>query len=399
MIYKIWCRSFQLAMKLGSCFMGYRMPEYISGPGSVRRLPELMREKGAGKALVVTGPNITRLGLPNGLLKRLDEMGMEYVLFNSVSPNPTDVDVERGVELYRSNNCGCIVAFGGGSPMDCAKAIAARLVRPNRAVSQLQGVLKVHGRIPPFFAIPTTAGTGSETTVAAVITDSSTHRKASINDPSLLPRYAVLDPELTLDLPPHTTAITGMDALCHAVESYLNHSYNTRLENELAKKAVGLINENLLQAYYNGDDLQARQGMQMAAFYAGRAFTRGCVGYVHALGHAVSGLYGTAHGLAMAVIMPHVFRRYGIHAHRRLAELADVISLQGNTDAEKAAAFIDWIDMLNEKMGIPATLDNIRDGDIPQMISWALREANPLYPVPQIWDENDMRALIRDVRG
>lgn len=399
MIYKIWCRSFQFVMKLGSCFMGYRMPEYLSGPGSVRRLPELMREKGAGKALVVTGPNISRLGLTDGFFKSLDEMGMEYVLFNSVFPNPTDIDVEHGLELYRNNGCGCIVAFGGGSPMDCAKAIAARVVRPGKTVSQLQGVLKVRRRIPPFFAIPTTAGTGSETTVAAVITDSSTHRKASINDPSLLPRYAVLDPELTLGLPPHTTAITGMDALCHAVESYLNHSYNTPLEDELAKKAVGLINDCLLRAYNNGDDLQARQGMQMAAFYAGRSFTRGCVGYVHALGHAVSGLYGTAHGLAMAVIMPHVFRRYGRHAQRRLAELADVISLKGENEAEKAAAFIDWIDTLNEKMGIPATLDNIKDEDIPQMISWALREANPLYPVPQIWGEEDMRLLIRDIRG
>ena len=228
----------------------------------------------------------------------------------------------------------------------------------------MQGILRVLKPTPPLFAVPTTSGTGSETTLAAVITDSATHRKASINDPFLIPKYAVLDPELTVGLPPHITAATGMDALCHAVESYTNHTYNTPVENDMAKKAVRLIYDNILRVYENGRDLEARQNMQMAALYAGRAFTRGCVGYVHAIGHTLGGLYGVAHGLAMAVLLPHVMREFGASAHRRLAELADVCGIDGANEAEKANAFIRWIGETNAKMGIPDKFDMIQDKDI-----------------------------------
>jgi len=306
--------------------------------------------------------------------------------------------VELGYQTYKENSCKAIVALGGGSRIDCAKGIAAKAVHPRKKVSQLQGLLKVHWPIPPFVAIPTTAGAGSETTVAAVITDSATHRKAAINDPFLIPKYAVLDPELTVGLPPYTTATTGMDALAHAVEAYTNHTYNTALENRLAKEAVKLIHDNILIAFENGSDLEARQNMQRGAFYAGRAFTRGCVGYVHATGHTLGGLYGVAHGLAMAVLLPHVMRQFGSEAHQRLAELADVCGIDGANRAEKANNFIRWIEETNKKMGLPDGFDVIREEDIPQMIRWARKEANPLYPVPVIWGEEDFRRLINTVR-
>ena len=399
MLNRIWCRVFQACMKVGNYFLGYRMPEYIEGPGSIAKLPQFMQEKGARKALVVTDGNLMKLGLLDKMLASLQEAGMPYALFYDIERNPTSDNVEAGYRVYREQACECLVAFGGGAPMDCAKGIAAKSVHPNKTVAQLQGILKVHHRIPLFFAIPTTAGTGSETTVAAVITDSATHHKASINDPAIIPKYAILDPELTTGLPPFVTATTGMDALCHAVEAYTNHTYNTKLEDRLARDAVKLIHGNLLKAYQNGGDLEARQNMQRASFFAGRAFTRGCVGYVHALGHTLGGLYGTPHGLAMSIILPHVMRQFGPAVHERLAELADVCGMGGATAAEKAETFIRWIEDMKAQMDIPVGVDVIRDEDVEQIITWALKEANPLYPVPVIWGREDMRRLIATVRS
>ena len=394
----IWCRTFQAVLKVGNYFMGYRMPHYLEGPGKIAELGAFLREKKINDVLVVTGSGMVRRGQVKPMLDGFDAAGIRYALQTYDTTDPTSDDVEAGYKAYKENGCKAIVALGGGSRIDCAKGIAAKAVHPRKKVSQLQGLLKVHWPIPPFVAIPTTAGAGSETTVAAVITDSATHRKAAINDPFLIPKYAVLDPELTTGLPPYTTATTGMDALAHAVEAYTNHTYNTKLENKLAKEAVKLIHDNILLAFEDGKNLEARQNMQRGAFYAGRAFTRGCVGYVHAVGHTLGGLYGVAHGLAMAVLLPHVMREFGASAHKRLAELADVCGIEGRNEAEKANAFIAWIEQTNAKMGLPDGFDVIRDEDIPQMIAWARKEANPLYPVPVVWGEKDFRRLIQAIR-
>ncbi len=395
---KAFCRTFQAGMKVSSYFLGYRTPEYISGPGSVKKLPKMIRDKGIYKVLLVTDQSLLKLGLPDGLMQAMDEARLEYVIFADIQPNPTDENVEAGYKVFKDNYCQAIVAFGGGSPIDCAKGIAAKNAHPNKTVSQLQGLLQVHKRIVPFWAVPTTAGTGSETTLAAVITEAKTHHKASINDPSILPRYAVLDPELTVGLPKKITATTGMDALCHAVEAYTNQTYNTKEENDRAKEAVRLIHEYLLKAYEDGSDLEAREQMQIAAFNAGRAFTRGCVGYVHAVGHTLGGLYGVPHGLAMSVILPHVMRQFGPAVYDRLAELADVCGMEGEDNRAKAEAFISWIEDMKRKMDIPEGFDCIKDEDIDQIIKWADAEANPLYPVPVIWQYEDFRKLIDTLR-
>lgn len=394
----IWCRTFQAVLKVGNYFMGYRMPHYLEGPGKIAELGAFLKEKKLNDVLVVTGSGMVRRGQVKPMLDGFDAAGIRYTLQTYDTTDPTSDDVEAGYKTFKENGCKTIVALGGGSRIDCAKGIAAKAVHPRKKVSQLQGLLKVHWPIPTFVAIPTTAGAGSETTVAAVITDSATHRKAAINDPFLIPKYAVLDPELTVGLPPYTTATTGMDALAHAVEAYTNKTYNTKLENKLAKEAVKLIHDNILIAYEDGKNLEARQNMQRGAFYAGRAFTRGCVGYVHAIGHTLGGLYGVAHGLAMAVLLPHVMREFGASAHKRLADLADVCGIDGRNEAEKANNFIQWIEETNAKMGLPDGFDVIRDEDIPQMIAWARKEANPLYPVPVVWGEKDFRRLIKAIR-
>lgn len=396
---KMYCRIYQAVFKIGMYLIPWSMPETLEGAGAVKKLPALIKEKGFTKVLVVTDKVLMDLGLPKGMLEAMDAAGIEYVVYDGVQPNPTDRNVNEGLKLFRENGCQAMVAFGGGSPMDCCKGIGAMAVKKGKTVEQLQGLFKILHKIPTIFAVPTTAGTGSETTVAAVITNEKTHHKASMNDTSLMPKYAVLDPELTVGLPPKVTSTTGMDALCHAVECYTNNTYNSKLEKKLSEDAVKLIYDNLYEAYTDGSNLEARHNMQKAAFYAGRAFTRGCVGYVHAIGHTLGGLYGTPHGLAMSVILPHVMRQFGSAAHERLARLAEVCGMTGANDAEKAEKFISWIEEMKVKMNIPAGLDVIKDEDVPQIIEWAMKEANPLYPVPAIWDKADFEKCISTIRN
>lgn len=397
---KVFCRVFQGVMKIGMYFLPWKMPETLEGPGSIKRLPAFIKEKGFHNVLIVTDQNLVKLHLLDSLFEELDKETIHYVLFDRIEPNPTDINIEEGVTLYKENHCDAMIAFGGGSPMDCAKGIGARIAKPHKTVAQLQGLFRVLKRIPIIFTVPTTAGTGSETTIAAVITDSKTHHKASINDISLMPKYAVLDPELTIGLPPHVTSTTGMDALCHAVEAYTNNTYNSKTEKDLSRKAVKLIYNNLYKVYLDGSDIQGRQNLQRAAFYAGRAFTRGSVGYVHAIGHTLGGLYGTPHGLAMSILLPLVMKQYGTAAHKRLAELCDVCGIQANgqSDADKANAFIAWMEDLKVKMNIPLYPD-IKEEDIDQIVEWAYKEGNPLYPTPVTWSRQEFKDFLLSMKS
>lgn len=395
-IRKLGCRAFQYGMKIGMCVLPWRVPKLMQGPGSVKKLPAAVKRRGFKKVLIVTDHTLTNLGLLDGMLDAMADSGLDYVIYDGVGPNPADENVEDGVVMFRERHCDCMIAFGGGSPMDCAKAVGARIARPRKKVNRLQGLFRVLRPIPVIFAVPTTAGTGSETTIAAVITESATHHKASINDLCLMPKFAVLDPELTTGLPPKVTSTTGMDALCHAVEAYTNHIYNSGLEQDMCRKAVKLVYDNLLNAYRDGSDLEARQNMQQAAFYGGRAFTRGSVGYVHAIGHTLGGLYGTPHGLAMSILLPHVMRAFGSVVWKRLGELSDVCGLteKDAADSEKAEAFICWIENLKVQMDIPEYPDMIRAEDVDQIVEWAEKEGNPLYPVPVIWSRDEFKEFI-----
>ena len=394
---KVFCRIFQGGMKVGMYFLPWHTPELIEGEGASEQIAGDIRKKGLDKVMIVTGPNMVRRGLMEPMLNRMEAEGVSYEIFDRLTADPTDTQVEEGVNLYRSMGAQGLVLFGGGSPMDCGKAVAACVARPGKQVEQLQGVLKVghRSRIPQMWAVPTTSGTGSEATMAAVITDHETHRKKSINDTAIMPHTCVLDPLLTAGLPPEITANTGMDALCHAVEAYTNGTYNTRVEKDMAKQAVRLVFESLYEAYRDGSNMKARKDMQHAAFYAGRAFTRGCVGYVHAIGHTVGGLYSVPHGRAMAVILPHVLDAFGDSADKRLAELTDAIGIRSH---DKAQAFREWLNEMNYAMGIPKGFPCIKEEDIPRMAEWADREANPLYPVPKILSRGELEELIWKIK-
>ena len=394
---KAYYRSFQVIMKYAMFIFDWSEPELLEGPGAVKRLPALIKSKGIRKVLVVTDKGLMGLNLLDGLFGALTEAGVDYAVFDGVQPNPTIDNIEDARAMYLENGCEAVVAVGGGSPMDCAKAAAARVTNPKTSVRKMRGTLRVFHKPALIFAVPTTAGTGSETTVAAVVSDPETHEKNPINDPKLRPKYAVLDPELTVGLPPHITSTTGMDALTHAVEAYIGRS-NVRSTEAYAEKAVKLIFGNLEKVYANGKDIEGRNNMLKASYYAGMAFTRAYVGYVHAIGHNLGGMYGIPHGLAMSVILPYVLDYYGKTAQFRLARLAEISgACTLGSDETKAAAFIQEIRDMNARMNIPDGFEQIKEEDIPTLVKRALKEANPLYPVPKIMNEADCEAVIRQL--
>lgn len=388
-------RARQRLMKLAAEIVPLPVPGLLTGAGSVDQLAENISVRALKHVLVVTDRVLMAIGLPNGLLRSLDARGVAYTVYDDVQPNPSIEDVERGVEVYRAHGCDAIVAFGGGSPIDCAKIIGARIGNPYISVRRMKGMFRVVLPIPPFFCVPTTAGTGSETTIVAVITDAETHEKFAISDLKLIPKLAVLDPELMVGLPPHITAATGMDALTHAIEAYISLNANP-FTDENAEKATRLIFASLEEAYSNGANLEARYQMALASYCAGAAFTRAYVGYVHAIAHNMGGLYGVPHGLANAVILPHVLRFCRAEAEPRLARLAVVAGLADDGASNEALSLrlIEAIEQMNERMGIPTFIRELRPEDIPLVSRRALEEAHPAYPVPRIMTEAECRELV-----
>jgi len=396
---KTWFRTFQMGMNVGARMLYWRKPIVVDGDGSISKIPGLFKKMKAKKVMVVTGPTVGKTLAP-GIIKLLNDDGVETVHFSDAESNPSTNTVGTIKELYLKSGCQGFLAIGGGSPMDAAKAAAASVVLPNKPVQKMAGLFKVMHKLPPFIAVPTTAGTGSETTTAAVITDSDTRHKFAIIDISLVPKYAVLDPELTRNLPPKVTSTTGMDALTHALEAYVCWTNRTAEVDRLAEEATVAIFRYLERAYRDGNDMEARQQMLTASFKAGFAFARAGVGNVHAIAHTLGGIYKTPHGLANAVILPIVLEDYGKRIYPRLAHLAAITDVKTTgTDEEKAKAFIAEIYAMNRRMNIPTGFEFIKDEDIPQMVEWAYAEANPTYPVPVVYSRKHMTEVIKTIRA
>lgn len=385
---KIYCRAFQKAFHIAIPFLPYRKPKIA---GSVKELPEIIMRHKCTHVLIITDGGIMKLGLTRRLEKALKEAGIPYTIYDKTVANPTTVNVREALELYHKEGCDAIIGFGGGSSMGCAKAVGACAVKPNQSLAQMKGILKVHKKLPLLMAVPTTAGTGSETTLAAVITDADTRYKYAINDFPLIPRYAVLDPKVTLSLPPFITATTGMDALTHAVEAYIGNSTTIDTRRD-ALKAIKLIFENIDIAYEHGDNIQARRNMLHASFYAGCAFTKSYVGYVHAVAHSLGGQYNVPHGLANAILLPLVLREYGSCIDKKLHRLAIAAGLadKNTPDHEAAELFIRAIEEMKERLGIVNIVKEIQETDILKLAHYADKEANPLYPVPKLMDASEL---------
>jgi alcohol dehydrogenase class IV len=369
-------------------------PTLLVGPGASGRLGQAVAGFSHHKVLLVTDHLIARLGLHRNLTHALTLGGTPFAAFAEITQDAPIPLIEQGVALFQSEQCDAIIAMGGGSVMDAAKAIALCAAN-GRSPRQLVGYFR--GRYPPvpLYAVPTTAGTGSEVSVVAVISDPDEHKKLVMTDSRLVPRMAALDPALMTGLPPDITAATGMDALTHAIEAFLGH-WSTHYTDRMALAAVAMIFDNLRTACQHGKDLVAREKMALAATYAGFAFTRASVGYVHAIAHQLGAVYHTPHGLANALVLPHVLRFYGTSVQHKLAVLAvqAKVGTQGETHELLAEKFIASIKALSHDLGLPQQLAELRKADIPALARAACREADTNYPVPRYMSETDCEKLI-----
>ena len=388
---RFFCRAYQTAFRAALPILPYREPRLLR---TMDEVAAELNERKVPSILLVIDATVRQLRLHDDLERALVAARIDMTVYEQRTPNPTVDDVEAARKLYEQGNCKGIIAMGGGSAMDCAKVVGARIARPRKPVQKMKGLLHVILPTPVLVAIPTTAGTGSEATLAAVITDSQARHKYPINDFALIPNIAVLNATLTVGLPPHLTATTGMDALTHAVEAYIGRSTN-RLTRSMAEEAVTLVARFLRRAYDDGADIDAREGMLRAAYCAGVAFTRSYVGYVHGVAHALGGQYGIAHGLANAVILPLMLERYGAACHPKLAKLARIaeIAPMDASDAEAAETFIAWIRELNAHFELPTNFPQIQRRDIWTMADHAAKESNPLYPVPVEMDRSELEEI------
>ena len=387
----VFCRAFQTAFRMALPILPYREPEIISSCGE---LGSVFQKENVKSVLIITDKGIVNNGLVSPVEKALKDNNISYSVYDSTMPNPTVNNVEEALRVYHMNNCSGIVAIGGGSSMDCAKAVGARVAYPKKSVGQMKGILRILRRLPVLIAIPTTAGTGSEVTLASIITDSEKQHKYALMSFPLIPHYAVLDASLTYSLPPHLTSTTGMDALTHAVEAYIGRS-TTKETRRLALEAVKLVFENVEKAYKDGHNHEARENMLYAAYKAGVSFSKSYVGYIHAVAHSLGGQYGVPHGFANAVVMPYFLEAYGKRAYKKLHSLGVAAGVCKESDSYKEGAqkFISAIRELNKKMGIPEKIEGINKEDIPKMASHAEKEANPLYPVPKLMTQKELEGF------
>lgn len=393
----LFLRIYMLIFKGATAILPFKWPQTFEGVDSSLELCRYMAKQGHSKVLIVTDEMLTKLGLLDNMQAELDKLELDYVVYDGVKPDPTVAQIEAGYQMLADNNCDAILAVGGGSSIDAAKIIGAR-GKNNKPVVKMAGLFRIFRGILPLYAVPTTAGTGSEVTIAAVISDPEQQRKLPAMDPKLMPTAAALDGGLMTGLPPHITAATGMDALTHAVEAYVSRNAMKKTDGK-AIEATQLIMQNLETAVKDGNNLEARQNMARASHIAGIAFTQAGVGYVHAIAHNFGALYHVPHGLANAIVMPHVLDYSKVNCAGRLADLARACNIgqAGDSDEKLADAFIARIREMNQAFDIPSQLKDLREQDIDRIASAALAEARFTYAVPRYMDKATCAGLVRQM--
>ena len=390
----LFLRIYMVIFKGVTAILPFKWPQTFEGTDSSLELVRHMASVGHKNVLIVTDAVLVKLGVLNKIIAELDKLGVKHVIYDGVEPNPTVAQIEAGYELCAKHGCKAILAVGGGSPIDAAKMIGAR-VKNKKPIVKMTGLFRVWRGMLPLYAVPTTAGTGSECTIAAVVTDPVQQRKLPAMDLQLMPTAAALDGALMTGLPPHITAATGMDALTHAVEAFVSRNALKRTD-EKAIEATQLVMKYLDTAFTNGTDLEARQKMARASHLAGIAFTQAGVGYVHAIAHKFGALYHTPHGLANAIVLPYVLDYSLSNCAPRLAELSRLCGIgpAGGSDEQLAKAFIQRIRDMNQKFGIPTSLATLKKSDIPEIANSALSEARFTYAVPRYMNKPVAESLI-----
>ena len=396
-LFKTYCRIYQSIFRLAMPLLPYRNPTIFE---NIEDVSKILIKENKNRVLICTDKGIVNAGLLNKLTSSLKENNIEFLIYDKTTPNPQSNQVLEAYNLYVDNNLSAIIAIGGGSPMDLAKIVGAKTRRPKLPISKMKGILKIRKKLPLLIAIPTTSGTGSEVTIAAVITDSDTHLKYPINDFCLIPHYAVLDPSLTVGLPPHITSTTGMDALTHAIEAFIGRS-TTKETRDYSLKSIKLIIENLRTCYFNPSNIEARKNMLIASHYAGIAFSKSYVGYVHAIAHTLGGKYNIPHGLANAIILPIMLEQYGKSIYKKLKTIAGYTNIATVDDSEKIASkkLITWIYDANKEMNIPRYINDINLDDIDELAIVASKEANPLYPVPVLYNKDELKNIYKIIKN
>lgn len=397
MMHKIIFRIIQFFIKIGVRMIQWHTDEIISGTGVLTDLAKILKQKKFNKIFIITDSQIYSSGLCNNLITGLQQNQLNYVVFKDVVSNPTIESVERALDIFRQSNSDVIISIGGGSVLDTAKLVGARYTNSRKSLKQMRGYFRVTKSIPYLIAVPTTAGSGSEATIVGVVTNEITHEKYAIVSPKLIPNMVVLDPVITINLPAHITAYTGMDALTHAIECYIGRA-NTKETKRFSLEAIKKIWNNLEKSVNNPDNLNARKEMQEASYLAGAAFTKGFVGYIHALAHPLSGLYNTPHGLANAVLLPEVLKKYDKSINKDIHILYKELGYQEHLSVDEERIFlIEEIYRLNERIGIPKKIAEIEEKDLEVMIQRCIKEAHPMYPVPRILNKKAFREIYKEI--
>ncbi|MFH4414790.1 iron-containing alcohol dehydrogenase [Vibrio diabolicus] len=389
-------RTYTAGLKIAALILPMPRPTLFSGPGSMNELLESMTELGFKRVLLVTDEGLVQVGIVDKVLKAAAQLDLQLDVFSKVKPDPNYDQVESGLEAYHRFHCEGILALGGGSAMDCAKVIAAKVTN-KRSIKKLAGLLKVWRMPAPLFAIPTTAGTGSEVTIAAVVSDPSSHIKTPLMDPKLVPLMAALDANLMIGLPPKITADTGVDALTHAIEAYVSRNA-TQETRAYSVAAIKLIFKHLPRVVAQGDDVEARHKMAMASYYAGLAFTKASLGYVHAFAHTFGAKYGIPHGMANGLALLPVLRFSLSEIEPQLRKL-DALTAEGQSGEASAQHFLTHVESLFASIDIKQTSALIQREDADALVDLILKEAHWNYPVPKFMSREECTQLLLDISG
>ena len=375
----------------------YIQPKMIKGEHALLDLIDVLKKQHLTRYMIVTTPGFIKRGTLQSFFDALKQNDIQYSIFHDVKPDPDISDVEMLKEMYIKDSCQALIAIGGGSVIDCSKVALACVQMKKLDVTTVLHTGRVSKQLPLLIAVPTTAGTGSEVTAGAVITDPIQKRKYALSNLFLIPKYAVLDSSLLVSLPSNMTAYTGMDALTHAIEAYIN-CFNNRKTNEYALRAIKSIFQYLVPSFEDGLNKHYRLELLEASYNAGVAISNNYVGYVHAIAHGIGGMYHLQHGMINAIILPIVLEEYGSAVVSKLAKIADVVGITGATDQDKSTQFIQKLKDLNQIFSIPTSIPEIQEEDIHYLAIGAEKEGNPSYPTPVTWDVEQFEKVIRKIK-
>lgn len=389
-------RGYTNGLKVAAYVLPLPKPTLFSGPGSIHELTEAIADLGFKKLLLVTDDGLVKIGMAEQVAESARTRGLDVALYAEVKPDPTYDQVEHGLNVYLESGCDAILALGGGSAMDCAKVMAARVTN-KKSIKRLAGLFRVWRTPAPLFVIPTTSGTGSEVTVAAVVSEPETHHKTPLMDPKLVPLMAALDANLLVGLPAKITADTGIDALTHAIEAYISRNATTETK-AYSVAAIKLIFQYLPRAAEEGSDIQARQKMAMASYYAGLAFTKASLGYVHAFAHNLGAKYGLPHGMANGLALLPVLRFSFSEIEPQLTALSEALIDAQSEAMPNAQAFLERLEGLYNEIGIEQTSSLLKTSDTDELVTLILKEAHWNYPVPKFMNDEECAQLLAEIR-